>query len=99
MNARKVVFRAIFVRIRGRCACSHCLIRRYVTELKQKNFEKNQKMIDRNPVLMQVVQMLRLRDEIVTRQPCECHMESHGGVKRFFEKKTKKVVDSERESG
>ena len=56
-------------------------------------------MIDRNPVLMQVVQMLRLRDEIVTRQPCECHMESHGGVKRFFEKKTKKVIDSERESG
>ena len=28
-------------------------------------------MIDRKPVLMQVVQMLRLRDEIVTRQSRE----------------------------
>ena len=56
-------------------------------------------MIDRKPVLVQVVQMLRLRDEIVTRQSCGCRTRTREvGRKSFLKKKTKKVVDSERES-
>lgn len=41
-------------------------------------------MIDRKPVLMQVVQMLRLRDEIVTRQSCGCRTRVREAGEKVF---------------